>query len=76
MPTKYSKKVVILFNHSCAQDLYRIIASFFNMYMTRDNPKIRLTNNDKKVLHYLIEQGRVSDSYVAKKLKVTRQALL
>jgi len=36
----------------------------------------RLTQNDKKVLHYLIHQGKASDTLIAKKLHVTPQAIL
>jgi len=37
---------------------------------------IKLTANDKKVLHYLIEHGRMADSETARKLRITPQAIL
>jgi len=46
------------------------------MVMNTKPTKIRLTNNDKKVLHFLIESGRMSDSDAGRKLGITPQAVL
>jgi len=42
----------------------------------QEKTDIKLTKNDKKVLHYLIEHARISDSATAKKIGVTPQAIL
>lgn len=36
---------------------------------------VRLTRNDKKVLKFLLENGRISDTDIAEKLRITKQAV-
>jgi len=52
-------------------------ASFYKkMMLGGEDAKVRLTRNDKYVLRYLIDHGKVSDSEIAKKLHVSPQAVL
>jgi DNA-binding Lrp family transcriptional regulator len=37
--------------------------------------EITLTKNDRKVLHFLLDNARISDSAIAKKLKISSQAV-